>query len=443
MKKQKGIIRIGSIIIIIILLIILVNFFKVYKANYFSGFEKATVKQVGVKFIRDSEIKYSDSNSYKIENLEYNDSTFYREIEVEPNTPYRISCMVKTQNVECETANESGGALIGLLDTVEYSKPITGTNDWQPMEFIFDSKNRDKVKISFRLGGNENNCSGTVWFSDLKLEKGIKDKTKNWKVGCFIIKELNVDIDGHQYDFKVNSEDIKNVELNMKRYQEDCYEFSNRAMNVQYDIVEVDTPITSISYSDEHGYYVSYKDVEDAIYDIIQEKQYDHVFVVCRMEDELGNETIPIYDNWIGLGGMDIYGVGYSLIRINKNGNTYTYKYGITNKLPEEAYVHEFLHTLERNMQENGYEIPELHAYEKYGYTVEAIQGLKEWYIDYMNGEIYDRVISNYVGLNDFAYNTQPPHIDNFKYAQEEELYIEPQNIIEEVKAIVDVLIKR
>ena len=69
------------------------------------------------------------------------------------------------------------------------------------------------------------------------------------------------------------------------------------------------------------------------------------------MEDELGQINIPIYDNWIGLGGMDLYGIGYSLSRINRNGNLYTYKYGITNQVPEEVYIHEFLHTLERNMR--------------------------------------------------------------------------------------------
>ena len=52
-------------------------------------------------------------NSYKIENVEYNDSTFYKEIDVEPFTMYKISCMVKTENVKCEIEGEEGGALIG------------------------------------------------------------------------------------------------------------------------------------------------------------------------------------------------------------------------------------------------------------------------------------------------------------------------------------------
>ncbi len=443
MNRERGFIKLGTLITTVILIIVLVICFYIYKLNYFNGFEKATVKQANTTFIRDFKVKYSESGSYRIDNVEYNDSTFYKEVEVEPNTPYRISCMVKTKDVQCEIEGENGGAVIGLLDTTEYSAPIKGTNDWQPLEFMFNSRNREKVKISFRLGGNENNCSGTVWFSDLKLEKGINDTSTEWNVGCFIIKELNVNIDGEQFDLKTNSDDITNVRLNMKRYQEDCYSYSNGAMKVKYEILEVNTPITTITYADDHGYYVSYKDVQDEIYDIVKQNKYDHIFIVCRMEDELGEKTIPIYENWIGLGGMDMYGIGYSLIRINKNGNTYTYKYGITNQTPEEVYMHEFLHTLERNMQDNGYTIPALHDYEKYGYTETSREGLKKWYIDYMRGEIYDKETGEYIGLSDFAYTTQPINNEDFNYVIREELDVEPQNIIEEIKTIFNVLTKR
>ena len=69
--------------------------------------------------------------------FEFNDATIYKEIEVEPNTPYKISCMAKTKDVICEKKNEDGGVVIGLLDTTEYSEPITGTKDWQKIEKVF------------------------------------------------------------------------------------------------------------------------------------------------------------------------------------------------------------------------------------------------------------------------------------------------------------------
>lgn len=441
MKNEKGRIELARVFLTTLLIIILVFCFNVYRKNYFNGFEKGVVeKATKVKFVRDSEVKYSDSWSYKIENIEYGDSTFYKEIEVEPNTMYRISCMVKTEGIKCEVANEDGGATIGLLETTEYSEPITGTNEWQLVEYMFNSKNRTKVKISFRLGGNTNNCVGTAWFSDFKLEKGTKDNDGQWNMACFIINELDVNIDGRQYKFNISTSDIDNVKSNLERFKDDCYRFSDKRMHVNYEIIGVNTPVKTISYSEEHGYYVSYLDVKDLIYDTVREKEYDHVFVVCRMEDEEGKISIPVKDKWIGLGSMDMYGIGYSLVRINKNSNTYTYRYGITNQSPEEVYLHEFLHTLERNSRELGYSVPDLHDHAKYGYTEKTVVGLEQWYNDYMSKTILDESIGHYVGLCDACYNTQPPNKSNFRYPLEIEFNTEPQNIFEEILTIFKTL---
>lgn len=443
MKKQRGSIRIGAILTVIMLIIVLTISFNKYKENYFNGFEKAVSKQnANTIFIRDDEIKYSNNDSYKIENNEFNDAVIYKEIEVEPNTMYKISCMVKTENVKCKTPKNDGGVSIGILETTEYSKTIEGTNDWQYVEFMFNSKNRDKVKISFRLGGNQNDCTGTAWFSDFKLEKGTPNKDYDWKMGCFVIKELNVNIDGKQYKFNINLEDLENIRLNLERFKDDCFEFSGEKMNVSYDILEVNIPVNTISYSDEHGYFISYLDVKNIIYDTVKEKEYDHVFVISRMEDEEGTLTIPIYDNWIGLGSMDMYGIGYSTIRINKNSNRYTYKYDIVNQAPEEVYLHEFCHTLERNLMEYGYKIPALHDHEKYGYTDLSVDGLNDWYRDYMSKKILDRTTGEYIGLDSFCYLTQPPNSQNFRYTVEVDFNKEPQNLIEEILTVLDVFKK-
>lgn len=449
MQDNNRGIKLGTGIIIMILLIVIVICFNIYKKNYFNGFEKAISEEVASKgretteFSRDSKVKYSNDNSYKIENLQYSDAMFYKEIEVEPNTPYKVSCMVKTENVQCEIESETGGVAIGLLETTEYCKPITGTNDWQVMEFMFNSKNRTKVKISFRLGGNDNNCTGKAWFSDFKLEKGTKNTRHEWNIGCFIIKELDVEIENKQYNFKINTTDIENAKINIARFKDDCYNFSDNKMFVNYDINEIDKPITTISYTDEYGYYIAYKDIENEIYDIVKQKEYDHVFVICRMETDTGEESIPIYDNWLGLGSMDMYGIGYSQIRINKNANKYLYKYGAENQAPEEVYVHEFLHTLERNCQELGYDVPALHDYEKYGYTNKTVEGLNDWYKAYMRKKILDLSTGQYMGLNEVVYTTQPPNSGNFKYSIEMEFNKEPQNIFEEILSVLDAFSKK
>lgn len=441
MKHSRGNAKITSTIVTLLLIVILVLSFNMYRKNYFNGFEKAISTTSDSKFSRDSKVRYSKANSYKIENLDFGDATFHKKIEVDKNTPYRVTCMVKMENVQSKEQN-GGGVTVGLLDTTEYTKPLTGTSDWQKIEFYFNSKNRDQVEISFRLGGNEGESSGTAWFSDIVVEKGMKNTDSNWNIGCFIIKELDVEIKGKRYNLKTNSQDIENVKLNLARYKDDCYLFSEEKMNVNYEINEIETPVTTISYSDEHGYYISYKDVQEMIYEKIQQKQYDHVFAVSRMEDDTGDTSIPIIDNWIGLGSMDIYGVGYSLVRINKNANSFSYKYGITNQSPEEVYLHEFLHTLERNNKEAGYTIPALHSYADYGYTEKHPNGLNDWYKDYMRQKILDNETGKYIGLYDSAYYSQPANQDNFKHPLDMEFNQEPQNIIEEILTIIDTLKK-
>lgn len=439
MKKENGESKIVSIIITVILIIILIVTAKLFKKNYYNGFEKAVTAEGKTNFTRDDKVKCSNSNSYKLENYEYNDSTFYKEIEVEPNTPYKITCKVKLENVEPEK-NADSGVTIGLLDTTEYSKPIKGTSDWQQIEYMFNSRNRQKVKISYRLGGNDGDCIGTAWFSDLKVEKGTKRQDTDWRIGCYVIKEVNVDIEGKNYHYTTNTEDIENMKFNLKRFKQDCYTFSNKILNIDYDIIDVTTPLTQISHSEEHGYYFSYRDIENLIYDDVKQKEYDHVFVICRMEDVNGTNAIPINDNWIGLGSMDLYGIGYSLVRINKNSNVHTYKYGITNQLPEEVYLHEFLHTLERNLIDNGYDIPALHNYKDYGYSEKMSEGLKQWYQDYMRKRILDKTKNEYVGLYEIAYKTQPPNSSNFKYAVNIDFNNEPQNIFEDILSIIDAI---
>jgi hypothetical protein len=302
MKSKKGFISISTILFIIFVVATLAMLFRIYKNNCFNDFIKAVTDQEAVtKLSRDSKVKYSKSDSYKIENKQFNDAIFYKQIEVEPNTPYRISCVVKTEDIRSENPKKDAGAMIWIMDSLEYSIPVTGTKDWQEIELIFNSKNRQTVDIAFRLGGNNNNCIGTAWFSDFKLEKGTKHTDTEWNVGCFILKKLDVNIDGVQRSLYVNQEDIKNVYENMERYKNTAAAMSNNLMSVKYDVYEIDEPVTTISYDEEHGYYIDPSDTKDLIYDTIYQNEYDHVFVVARMEDENGVSSIPIKGNWVGL----------------------------------------------------------------------------------------------------------------------------------------------
>lgn len=137
MNNKVKIRNIISNIITIVILIVAVIIYKNYDYNYFVKGVKETGKTT---FSRDSKIKCSKERSYKIENKEFNDAMFYKEIEVTPNTPYKVSCKIKTENVQGKTGKTLAGAQICLNNTEEHSAVLTGDKDWTQVEFLFNSK---------------------------------------------------------------------------------------------------------------------------------------------------------------------------------------------------------------------------------------------------------------------------------------------------------------
>lgn len=436
-KKRKLIVRIIWLIIFVIFIIV---FLSIYNKYNFHNFTKS-VRETGItSFQRDKEIKYSDSNSYKIDNADYNDAMFYQEVQVTPNTPYRVTCMVRTEQVENLDNTKTGGAHICIEDTTERSEFLVGTNEWTKIEFLFNSKNREKVNIGFRLGGFQEKSKGSAWFSDFVIEEGTQDTSNEWKFGFFIIENADIKKDENnlEKDVKLSMDtiDVNNIKSNIERFRTSIAQMSENRMTAQYDIVEIVDPITSISYDSENGYYASPEDVYNLVNPYIKEENYDHIFIVMKLGDINKKFEGRIHD-WIGLGGMDYFGIGYSNVKIpDKSNYSFTYNARV-NTFPEEVFIHEFLHTLERNAEENGYERPELHAYEEYGYQSEDVVGLKQWYTDYMRKEI---ILYNgeKIGLPEEIYTIKPAKKSSFTHAYKMDALKAPENIIEEIESIIN-----
>ncbi len=140
---------------------------------------------------------------------------------------------------------------------------------------------------------------------------------------------------------------------------------------------------------------------------------------------------------------MDYYGIGFSNIRLPNDSQSYIYKYNTRiNQFPEEVFLHEFLHTLERNAKEYGYERPELHDYEKYGYQNEKIYGQEKWYRDYMNKNINTQ--NGKVGLPEEVYTLKPAKSIDFENSyQIKDVFKQPKNIIEEIQEIIEKIFNR
>lgn len=420
-KNKKRVKNIISTIVSIIILVIAFSVFSNYDFNYYT---KGITETGKTSFTRDSKTTNDDNGkSYKIENKEYNDAMFYKKIEVKENKPYRVTCMIKTENVEQEDNNALSGAQIILKGTEEHSKVISQTNDWTKVEFCFNSKNNTEVEIGFRLGGNGIKAKGTAWFDDIKLEIASEINDSNWNFLCCIVDTIDVNIDGKKVTENLSSLDKTEIKSCMSKFQTTATNLSKGKMQVTYDIVETTTPVTTLSYDEDSKYYISEKDVYNQIESQYETKEYDHVFVCFRLPDEY-------VGNWVGLGNMEYLGRGFSNIRITEG----TYKYSGTNTFPEEVFLHEFLHTLERNSEEYGYERPNLHDYEQYGYSVSRTDGLRQWYKDYMNKEISYN--NSYIGLPSEIFSLTPVQDSDFKYSTELSDLEEPQNIIQEIRAI-------
>lgn len=287
-------------IIFVILCALLYFTYQYYKINNFNRFVRSEAHMYSSVFKRDKDEKYGKQASYKIESPEYNDAMFYETIEVEKNQPYRVTCMVKTENVEPKEPISSIGAQISIEGSTERSVAVQGTTKWQKIELIFNSKDRTSINLGFRLGGNSGEAKGTAWFSEFTLEEGINDNNNEWKFGCFIFQKTDVAVNGKQVQVQVTQNDISDISKTISRFSSSCEILSNGKMKAICDIYEIDKPITELSYDDEFGYYVSPENIEEQIKDIIATHDYDHIFAIMRLGDEKHSNDIEIND-WIGL----------------------------------------------------------------------------------------------------------------------------------------------
>ena len=417
----------GKIIFACFLIFIIYVVFSFYSSNNFNDFDLKKSDLNISKFTRDKEEKYSKNPSYKITSEDYNDVMFSENVKVKKDTSYKVTCMVKTKNVVAQNNLSGSGAQISIDESTEKSPSISGTTDWQQIEMIFNSRGREEVEIGFRLGGYVDKCKGEAWFSDFKLEEGTKEKNADWKFACFIFDNVNATVNGKNINYTLSQSDISDIKNTINRFERSIQSMSNGLMtSAKCDTYRIDTPITELTYDETYGYFVDSSSVEPQIKEYMNGNNYDYVFIIFKLDDQQVKD-------WVGLGAMEYYGLGYSNIRLLNKDNNYLYRYNArVNTFPEEVFVHEFLHTYERILQEYGYKIPELHDYSKYGYTNSGTDGLKQWYADYMTCNI--KTENGNIGLDPIVYTIKPAKASDFTNSTEvERAFYEPQNIFEKI----------
>jgi len=273
----------------------------------------------------------------------------------------------------------------------------------------------------------------------MTIESGIVQYDNEWDFLCLIYDnvDVNVEINSTVQNVKLslNDTDIYDIKSSFERFGDSIETLSKYKMRANTTVIEINEPIKTMSHDEENGYYVGSNDILETLDKYIDQDKYDHIFVAFKTGDINQKKEIPIND-WIGLGGMEYRNIGFSNIRVPSESDSYIYKYDSRiNTFPEEVFVHEFLHTLERNCEEYGFERPELHDYEKYGYKSQKLVSLKQWYEDYLNCEI--KTLNGYIGLNSKVFDKTPVKKSYFEYSHKLDYFNEPENIIEELHDFV------
>ena len=422
--------KIGRFLFTLFLMFLIFIVYNFYNANNFNDFVLSKSDLKISTFSRDKEEKYSNKPSYKITSEDYNDAMFSQPIKVKKDTSYKVTCMVKTKDVVSQKNLSGSGAQISIEESTEKSPSITGTSDWQQIEMIFNSRGREEVEIGFRLGGYVDKCKGEAWFSDFKLEEGTKEQNSDWKFACFIFDSVNATVNNKNISYTLSQNDISDITNTIKRFESSVQSMSNGLMtSAKCDTYRINTPITELTYDETYGYFVDSSSVEAKIKDYMNDNNYDYVFIIFKLDDEQVKD-------WMGLGAMEYYGLGYSNIRLLNKENNYLYRYNARiNRFPEEVFLHEFLHTYEKTLQEYGYKVPNLHDNLKYGYTNSGPEGLKQWYADYMTCNI--KTEDGNIGLDPIVYTIKPTKSKDFENSTElENAFYEPQNILQSILQI-------
>ncbi len=94
------------------------------------------------------------------------DTSFYTDVQVNPNTVYELSAWIKTENVR--------RAAGGLLNIHGWSREqggtnaVNGTRDWERVHLRFNSGSYNQISINALFGGWGQSI-GTVWYDDFEL----------------------------------------------------------------------------------------------------------------------------------------------------------------------------------------------------------------------------------------------------------------------------------
>jgi hypothetical protein len=138
---------------------------------------------------------HGGGRSAKISSFDGVDANWYQTLPVRPDTRYRFSAWVKTEDVACSPEGVSAGSNLSRLGTWNRSRGLFGTNDWTRVSMLFNSGDASDVTVALRLGYWLGLCTGTVWFDDVEVAPfsySGADVYPRWKILVLIYRETEI-----------------------------------------------------------------------------------------------------------------------------------------------------------------------------------------------------------------------------------------------------------
>jgi len=337
----------------------------------------------------DDSVTYNGKPSIVIENTEAICYAIRRLMEVEPNSTYYFSAMVKYEGDQTDY-----GA--GVADDSTSQGESNNTSEWKRVECKLTATEEGLIIPKLRNDTRGGNGKGKAYFSDIRLEKEESLETNEWNFLVLIFRNAKVDNaktyygDVRDWESSMTDEEVQ-LTIDAVNTLPNLFEtMSEGKMQVEdFDIITIDKTLTELTYlSDEllYGMEPYDADFSEILDSYIGNKIYDQIICIADLEGVSGVG---------GLGGSTYKDAQFCQMTsiswfINKAGTT-----GVAG-----AVVHEVLHGLEsRTKARDPEKYVGLHDGEINGYEYDEEYEYLEWYQTYMRCEV-----QGHLGVSPKAY---------------------------------------
>lgn len=234
----------------------------------------------------------------------------------------------------------------------------------------------------------------------------------NWSMLWIVVKRIDADGEDRNgkkahIDVEMSDEEAEYLLYDMpERFSKRVKEYTDGLVNVRITPLLYD----EVNYLDKDAYWdlvpESFEDIKDSF------SKYNSVMVTERLS-EVGKERVLAQD-WTGMGYTRNFPGNYSFSQV-ATGDQMAYEDGSYlavfdgNPVPEEVYIHEWLHTFEDFEElmldcDGNPDDAEKHGYECR--TTFGANGFYEYYEDLLNREVWDDEKKTYVGMGEDLWRT-------------------------------------